>query len=181
MTRRVVRTVCPRNCYCTCGMLVTVDGDRIVEITGDPENPSTQGTVCLKGLSYAERAHHPDRLASPLRRNRKGGFDPIPWEEAVEEIAFRLGGIREESGPLSVLHYEGSGSHGALSAIAGAFWNPFGGCTRAHGDLCWPAGLEATPSRTGTTGTTTLPSRGRAGSSFSGVTTLRKRTSISGG
>ena len=144
MTRRVVRTVCPRNCYCTCGMLVTVDGDRIVEITGDPENPSTQGTVCLKGLSYAERAHHPDRLASPLRRNRKGGFDPIPWEEAVEEIAFRLGGIREESGPLSVLHYEGSGSHGALSAIAGAFWNPFGGCTRAHGDLCWPAGLEAT-------------------------------------
>ncbi len=28
--------------------------------------------------------------------------------------------------------------------MADAFWNPFGGPTRAHGDLCWPAGLEAT-------------------------------------
>jgi anaerobic selenocysteine-containing dehydrogenase len=52
--------------------------------------------------------------------------------------------IRSESGPLAVLYYEGSGSHGALAALSDAFWNPFGGCTRAHGDLCWPAGLEAT-------------------------------------
>ena len=28
--------------------------------------------------------------------------------------------------------------------MADAFWRPFGGPTRAHGDLCWPAGLEAT-------------------------------------
>jgi anaerobic selenocysteine-containing dehydrogenase len=144
VTLRTIRTVCPRNCYCTCGMLVTVEGGRILEITGDPENPATQGKVCLKGLSYAERAHHPDRLTSPLRRNARGRFETIPWEEALDEIASRLRAIREESGPLAVLHYEGSGSHGALSALAEAFWNPFGGCTRAHGDLCWPAGLEAT-------------------------------------
>ncbi len=144
MSRRTVRTVCPRNCYCTCGMLVTVDGDRIVEITGDPENSATQGTVCLKGLSYAERAHHPDRILSPLRREGRGGFRPVSWEAALEEIAGRLGGIRDEWGPTAVLHYEGSGSHGALSTLADAFWGPFGGVTRAHGDLCWPAGLEAT-------------------------------------
>ncbi|MGW8266240.1 MAG: molybdopterin-containing oxidoreductase family protein [Longimicrobiales bacterium] len=144
MTRRTVRTVCPRNCYCTCGMLVTVEGERIVEVTGDPENPATQGAVCLKGLSYAQRASHPDRITSPRRRNARGGFDPISWEEALEEISHGLRTIRESSGPLAVLHYEGSGSHGALSAMADAFWNPFGGCTRAHGDLCWPAGLEAT-------------------------------------
>jgi len=144
MTRRTVRTVCPRNCYCTCGMLVTVEGDRILEITGDPENPATQGTVCLKGLSYAQRAFHPHRLTSPMRRNSLGGFDSISWDEALDEIASRLHTICEESGPMAVLHYEGSGSHGALSALADAFWHPFGGCTRAHGDLCWPAGLEAT-------------------------------------
>jgi len=145
MTRRqTIRTVCPRNCYCTCGMLVTVEGDRILEIQGDPENPATQGTVCLKGLSYAQRARHPDRITSPLRKDAGGEFHPVPWEEALDEIASRLQAIRAESGPLSVLHYEGSGSHGALSALADAFWNPFGGCTRAHGDLCWPAGLEAT-------------------------------------
>jgi anaerobic selenocysteine-containing dehydrogenase len=125
-------------------MLVTVEGERILEITGDPENPATQGTVCLKGLSYAQRAHHPDRITAPLRKNARGGLDPIPWGEALDEIASRIRTIREESGPLAVLHYEGSGSHGSLSTLADAFWNPFGGCTRAHGDLCWPAGLEAT-------------------------------------
>ena len=25
-----------------------------------------------------------------------------------------------------------------------AFWHQFGGCTLTYGDLCWPAGLEAT-------------------------------------
>ena len=141
---RVIRTVCPRNCYCTCGMLVTVDEGRVVRIEGDPENPATEGTVCLKGLAYAERQTHPDRLTSPLRRNRRGRYDPISWEDALGEIVQGLERIREESGPRAVLYYEGSGSHGALSGLAEAFWRPFGGPTRAHGDLCWPAGLEAT-------------------------------------
>ena len=68
MSRQTIRTVCPRNCYCTCGMLVTVEDGRIVGIEGDPENPATAGKVCLKGLSYVERVTHPDRLTSPLRR-----------------------------------------------------------------------------------------------------------------
>ncbi|MEK6629306.1 MAG: hypothetical protein AABY89_01085 [Acidobacteriota bacterium] len=39
---RTVRTVCPRNCYCTCGMLVTLDEQqRIIRIAGDPDNTAT--------------------------------------------------------------------------------------------------------------------------------------------
>ncbi len=125
-------------------MLVTVDGEEILEIQGDPENPATRGTVCLKGLAYAQRSRYRDRLTSPLRRNGSGGFDPVCWEEALEGISLGLGAIRDRMGPQGVLYYEGSGSHGALSAMAEAFWRPFGGPTRAHGDLCWPAGLEAT-------------------------------------
>jgi anaerobic selenocysteine-containing dehydrogenase len=144
MSLRTVRTVCPRNCYCTCGMLVGVEDGRIVGIEGDPVNPATGGKVCLKGLSYVERVVHPDRLTTPLGRNARGGFDPVPWDDALADIARRLETIRRESGPSAVLYYEGSGSHGALSGLAAAFWRPFGGPTRAHGDLCWPAGLEAT-------------------------------------
>lgn len=141
--RRVIRTVCPRNCYCTCGMLVTVEGMRVVAVEGDPENPATAGKVCLKGLSYVERQLHRDRLLKPLRRRKGGGFQEVSWDTALEEIASRLSRIRSEWGPAAVLYYEGSGSHGALGALAEAFWRPFGGPTRAHGDLCWPAGLEA--------------------------------------
>jgi len=143
---RTIRTVCPRNCYCTCGMLVTVDErDQIAHIEGDAANTATGGRVCLKGLSYARRVGYRDRLLTPLRRRKGGaGFDPISWEDALSEIAEALARVRAVHGPSGVLYYEGSGSHGALGGLSMAFWRQFGGCTTTHGDLCWPAGLEAT-------------------------------------
>ncbi len=144
MEPRVVRTVCPRNCYCTCGMLATVEEGRLVKIEGDPKNLATAGEVCVKGLSYVERVASRERLTSPLRRNGKGKLEPVSWDDALDEIVAGLWSVRKETGPLGVLYYEGSGSHGALSGLSDAFWSPFGGITRAHGDLCWPAGLEAT-------------------------------------
>ena len=142
---RTLRTVCPRNCYCTCGMLVTLDGDRITRIEGDPENPATGGHICLKGISYARRVSSEQRLLHPLRRRKKGsGFERVSWDEALSEIAERLDGLRRDLGPASVLYYEGSGSHGALGRLSMAFWRQFGGCSLTCGDLCWPAGLEAT-------------------------------------
>ena len=140
----VFRTVCPRNCYGTCGMLVTVEDGRIVRIEGDPANPATAGHVCLKGISYARRLTTPDRLLTPLRRTEAGAFEPASWDEALADIAAGLDAIRREDGPEAVLYYEASGSHGALGDLARAFWRQFGGCTRTYGDLCWPAGLEAT-------------------------------------
>jgi anaerobic selenocysteine-containing dehydrogenase len=145
MAVRTVRTVCPRNCYCTCGMLVTVEDDRIVRIEGDPRNPATGGTVCLKGLSYARRVSAEHRLLTPLRRKRRvGSLERVSWDEALADIASRLDAVRTSHGPEAVLYYEGSGSHGALGQLAYAFWHQFGGCTVPYGDLCWPAGLEAT-------------------------------------
>lgn len=127
-------------------MLVSLDErGRIAGIEGDPENPATSGRVCLKGLAYAQRQSDPSRLLKPLRRRRGGGgFDQISWDEALDEIAGRLRRVRDAHGPLAALYYEGSGSHGALGGLSAAFWRQFGGCTTTHGDLCWPAGLEAT-------------------------------------
>jgi anaerobic selenocysteine-containing dehydrogenase len=125
-------------------MLVEVEHGRIVQIEGDPHNPATGGKVCLKGISYSRRVSAPDRLTRPHRRTEEGAFEPVGWDDALDDIARRLDRVRSEAGPLSVLYNEGSGSHGALSVLAEAFWNPFGGVTRTHGDLCWPAGLEAT-------------------------------------
>jgi len=125
-------------------MIVTVRSGRITAIEGDPLNPATAGRVCLKGLSYADRITAADRITTPLRRRSGGaGFERVDWDSALDDIAARLERLRSESGPSSVLYYEGSGSHGALSVLSDAFWNPFGGPTRTHGDLCWPAGLEA--------------------------------------
>ena len=125
---RFHRTVCPRNCYCTCGMPVGVRDGRIVSIEGDPLNPATRGKVCLKGISYARRISAADHLMSPLRRRgEQNEHESVRWEEALNEIAERLERLRSTLGPRSVLYYEGFGSHDALSILADAFWNPFGG------------------------------------------------------
>jgi len=139
-----VRTVCPRNCYCTCGMVVTLDHGRVTRIEGDPLNSATGGHVCLKGISYARRVTTESRLLHPMQRQPNGSFARVSWDEALGDIASRLERLRRDRGPESVLYYEASGSHGALGRLAMTFWRQFGGCTLTYGDLCWPAGLEAT-------------------------------------
>ncbi len=125
-------------------MVVTFEAGRITRVEGDPENPATRGRVCLKGISYARRVSTAGRLLHPLRRRPDGTLARVTWDEALGTIAASLEGIRQRLGPQSVLYYEGSGSHGALGRLAMAFWRQFGGCTLTCGDLCWPAGLEAT-------------------------------------
>jgi anaerobic selenocysteine-containing dehydrogenase len=142
---RTIRTVCPRNCYCTCGMLVTLDDhNTIVRIEGDPRNSATEGRICLKGQSYARRQTLESRLLTPLRRRKSDGeLEPVAMGVALADIAGRLSATRVTHGPESVLYYEGSGSHGVLGGLSMAFWRQFLGYTTTYGDLCWPAGLEA--------------------------------------
>ncbi|MCL4838268.1 MAG: molybdopterin-dependent oxidoreductase [Thermoanaerobaculia bacterium] len=137
-------TACPRNCYSTCSLAVTVENGRLVRVEGVPANRATPEGPCLKGLAYVERSHSPDRVVQPLARRRDGSFAPVGWDEALDRIAGELAAARAELGPQSVLFYAGSGSKGLLNGCSLAFWRLFGGCTTTYGDLCWPAGLEAT-------------------------------------
>lgn len=141
----IFTTACPRNCYSTCTMRVEVEGGRIRRIEPHPDNAATPEGVCLKGLSYAERVVSPDRVLTPLRR-RPGTarFEPIAWDSALDLIAGHLERLARDPGPKSVLHYAGSGTKGLLNGLGAAFWRMYGGCTTTYGDLCWPAGLEAT-------------------------------------
>jgi anaerobic selenocysteine-containing dehydrogenase len=143
MARTVHLTACPRNCYSTCAMRVTVQDGRLVAVEPADGNLATAESPCLKGLSYVERQHHPDRIVHPLRRDG-GRFVRIGWDEALDEITGQLMRTRDRHGPLSVLYYSASGTKGLLNRCGLNFWRRFGGCTTTYGDLCWPAGLEAT-------------------------------------
>lgn len=130
-------------------MLVTVEGDRLTAVEPVPPegfapNLATPDGPCLKGLSYVERQHSPDRILHPLRRGADGDFRRVGWDEALDEIAARLDAVRRSHGPQAVLYYAGSGTKGLLNGCSLSFWRLFGGCTTTYGDLCWPAGLEAT-------------------------------------
>ena len=126
-------------------MLVEVENGRVRRIEPHPGNLAAPEGLCLKGLSYVERVVSPDRLLQPLGKTPGvDGLHPISWDEALDRIASRLLDFRERYGPQSILYYAGSGTKGLLNSAGMHFWRLFGGCTTIYGDLCWPAGLEAT-------------------------------------
>lgn len=71
-----------------------------------PDHP-TGRAICPKGRAAPELVHSTNRLTRPLRRTQpKGAADPgwreMDWEEALDEIAARLDGIRKTHGPEAV-------------------------------------------------------------------------------
>ncbi|UCC25637.1 MAG: molybdopterin-dependent oxidoreductase [Gemmatimonadales bacterium] len=140
----VYTTACPRNCYSTCTLRVEVQDGRVRRIEGHRGNRATPEGPCLKGLSYAERVHSPERILHPLRRTAGGSFARVGWDEALDELTQRLQEVRTRHGPRSVLYYSASGTKGLMNRVGADFWRLFGGYTTTYGDLCWPAGLEAT-------------------------------------
>jgi anaerobic selenocysteine-containing dehydrogenase len=116
----VVRAACPHDCPDTCAMLVTVEDGRAVRVTGDPAHPVTRGVLCTKVANYEQRTHSPDRIRTPLRRvgaKGEGRFEPISWDEALDEIAARFKELAASSeGAETILPYSYSGTLGLVQA-----------------------------------------------------------------
>ncbi len=124
--------------------MVRVEKGKVVGIDPHSANLATPEGPCIKGLAYVERANSPDRILHPLKRNEHGDLVQISWEEALSIIAEKLQFFRETFGPHSVLFFAGSGMSGLINDVSSTFWKLFGGATTTYGNLCWPAGLEAT-------------------------------------
>ena len=109
----VKKTICDICCPSFhCGIDAYVKDDTVVKVEGTEEHPVNHGLLCAKGLASRQYIYHEDRIKTPLRRVGKRGegkFTPISWEEAYGEIARRLGRIKWENGPESVLFASGYG------------------------------------------------------------------------
>jgi anaerobic selenocysteine-containing dehydrogenase len=79
---------CPL-CEATCGLAIEHDGDRVVKVRGDVDDPFSRGFICPKGASIGELHADPDRLTTPLIR-RDGELVEASWEEAFAYVAERL-------------------------------------------------------------------------------------------
>ena len=141
----VVRGACPHDCPDTCATLVTVEDGRATRIAGDPEHPVTQGFLCAKVNRYIERTYHPERIRTPLRRTGPKGagqFTVISWDEALDEIASRLGDIaRSSDGPQAILPYSYAGTMGMVqgSSMDRRFFHLLG-ASRLDRTICSMAG-----------------------------------------
>ena len=144
----VVRGACPHDCPDTCTWQVTVKDGRAVKMAGDPDHPFTRGFLCAKVNRYVERTHHRDRLLHPLRRTGRkgtGSFERITWDDALGEIAERLGAIaRSSDGPQAILPYSYAGTMGMIqgSSMDRRFFHALG-ASKLNRTICSAAGSFA--------------------------------------
>jgi anaerobic selenocysteine-containing dehydrogenase len=143
----VVRGACPHDCPDTCAMLVQVRDGRAVSVRGDPDHPVTQGFLCTKVNRYVERSYHADRLTTPLRRvGRKGEgrFVAASWDEALDDIAAKLGEVARSAGPQAILPYSYAGTMGLVqgSSMDRRFFHRLGASLLAR-TICAAAGTAA--------------------------------------
>lgn len=94
-------------CEASCGIAVEHDGERILKIRGDEEDPFSRGYICPKATALADVHADPDRLRRPVRRTARG-WEEIGWDEALDEAAGRLAEIQGRHGRDAVGLYVGN-------------------------------------------------------------------------
>lgn len=110
------RSFC-RLCISACGMVLTVEQDRIVAIRGDREHPISKGYACFKGLQAADAHHGSKRQLHTLRRAADGGFERVSTSTALDEVASRLGTIVDRDGADAVALFRGTAGFHNSSAF----------------------------------------------------------------
>jgi anaerobic selenocysteine-containing dehydrogenase len=115
---RIGASACPHDCPSTCALEVEVlDAHTIGRVRGAQDNDYTAGIICAKVARYAERAHHPDRLTTPLLRNGakgSGRFIPISWDAALDLVAEQLVRAEARDGAQAIWPYYYAGTMGLV-------------------------------------------------------------------
>ena len=141
-----VRGACPHDCPDTCALLTTVRDGRAVRVQGNPDHPPTDGVLCTKVSRYTERTYHPERILQPLRRigpKGSGHFEPVSWEDALDDIAARLAAIAARD-PEAIVPYSYAGTMGQVQGegMAARFFHRLG-ASLLDRTICAAAGGEA--------------------------------------
>ncbi len=116
-----VRTTC-FDCHSKCGVILTVDDNNdIIRVEGDPNQPVSEGILCVKAFSAQEIHTHPDRLKYPLKRKSwsvdephaemrgKDEWERITWDEALDLIEEKMRKVIDEYGSKSIIISQGTG------------------------------------------------------------------------
>lgn len=102
-------------CGVGCGLLLGVQGNEVVNVRGNPDNPTNNGQLCVKGRFGFNFINHPDRLTKPMVRQylidgetKKsldgdlGDWVEVEWDQAIEIVAEKFVQFKRESGPNSI-------------------------------------------------------------------------------
>ena len=124
---REYTNICPYDCPDACGLVVTVDNNKVIKVRGHKEHAFTRGTLCPKMVHYEQIIHSPKRLTTPLRRVGKKGigidqFERISWDDALYTIVNNFKHTIDTYGSESILRYSYAGTMGAVNSPAGDYF-----------------------------------------------------------
>ena len=104
-----VESVCSF-CGVGCGLLLGVQGDKVVNVRGNRDNPTNEGQLCVKGRFGYKFVNHPERLTKPMVREYlisddvtrdgadRGEWVEVEWDTAYDLVARKFSTIKTESG-----------------------------------------------------------------------------------
>lgn len=104
-------THCP---YCALQCAQTLSGETHESLAAEPRDfPTNLGGMCQKGWTSTDLLRVTDRITVPQRRVGRAGesdrFEPVSWEEALDDIADRVRAIGDVYGRDAVTVFGGGG------------------------------------------------------------------------
>ncbi|MGB1403815.1 MAG: molybdopterin-dependent oxidoreductase, partial [Porticoccaceae bacterium] len=94
-------------CEAICGLEIKTQGDQVVSIKGDKNDPLSRGYICPKGTAMEDIYTDPDRLRLPVKKQGDSWVE-ISWDEAFDTVAEKLVAVQEQYGPNAVAFYAGN-------------------------------------------------------------------------
>ncbi|MEH6451077.1 MAG: molybdopterin oxidoreductase family protein [Oleispira sp.] len=84
-------------CEAMCGIEVKHDGEKVLSIKGDKNDPFSQGYICPKATALQDLHEDPDRLRQPIERTADG-WKEISWPEALDKVAAGIQSVQKQHG-----------------------------------------------------------------------------------
>lgn len=138
------KSICPYDCPDACGLIVSVDNNKVISVRGDRAHAFTRGTLCPKMAHYEKVIHSPLRLKSPMKRVGKKGigedqYTRISWDEALDAIVNNFKETIDTYGSESILRYSYAGTMGVIQSPAADYFFRCIGATDQDRGICSPA------------------------------------------
>ncbi|MEQ8360259.1 MAG: formate dehydrogenase subunit alpha [Cytophagales bacterium] len=99
--KETTRTICTY-CGVGCNLEISTINGEIKSIQAPYEAEANAGHTCLKGRYAFKFYDHPDRLKSPLIKQKDGKFKVVSWDEAYDFIVDKFQQLKKEHGPDSI-------------------------------------------------------------------------------
>jgi molybdopterin-containing oxidoreductase family iron-sulfur binding subunit len=131
-----------RECPAACGTHVKTREGRPIKVDGNPDDPVSRGTLCVRGQASLARTYDATRFPGPMRRDCEN-LVPTSWEEALGLLVERLG-TAARAGRVVFL---GDLETGTLDALVDQFLAAIGSPHRVRFELYAHEALRAANQR----------------------------------